>query len=83
MHFKMESGEWLKTFVEEEFCHVIQERALRGTMADSAAAESSKALGKRKVKDDKEFEPEDGAKDEESTLEEEEKLEQGDTKVCG
>ena len=52
-------------------------------MADSAAAESSKALGKRKVKDDKEFEPEDGAKDEESTLEEEEKLEQGDTKVCG
>lgn len=65
------------------FCHVIQERALRGTMADSAAAESSKALGKRKVKDDKEFEPEDGAKDEEGTLEEEEKLEQGDTKVCG
>ena len=44
-----------------------------------APAVSEKMLGKRK-KEDKEFQPED-AKDNEETLEEEEKLEQGDTKV--
>ena len=49
----------------------------------SEAASSEKALGKRKKlpKEDTEFEPED-AKDNEDTLEEEEKLDQGDTKVC-
>ena len=46
-----------------------------------AAAASEKALGKRKkVAEDSEFQPAD-AKDDEDSLDAEEKLEQGDTKV--